>query len=71
MEDVPCPTGQWISEERTGQSALSTRELCANAGALIMPAAGTPMTSDVCASFAIRLLERIILFLIVLELPRH
>ncbi len=53
--------------------ALPTCEVCANAGALIMPTVKTPMTSDICASVAIPLLERIIifLFLCVLELPRR
>src|SRR5215469_443893 len=59
-EDSCCP-----------RLALSTCEVCANAGALIMAAARTPITSNVCVSVAIRLLERIIISLIVLELPRR
>src|SRR5580704_599325 len=58
--------GQWISEDRNDQSGLSTCEVCASAGALIMPKVRTPMTSNICVSVAIRILERIILSLFVL-----
>ena len=60
-----------ISEDRNGQSGLSTCEVCASAGALIMPKVRTPMTSDVCVSLAIRIVELIILSSFVLVLPRR
>jgi hypothetical protein len=56
-----CPVGQWISEDRNGQSGLSTCEVCPNMGAaVIIVAVRAAVTSAVCTSAAICLLERIV-----------
>jgi hypothetical protein len=55
-----CPVGQWISEDRNGQSGLSTCEVCPNMGAAVVIAAvSAAVTSAVCTSVVICLLERI------------
>jgi hypothetical protein len=53
-----------VAANRHCRPAKSVR----NAGALIMPAVRTPMTSHVCASVVIRLLERIIISLLLIVL---
>jgi len=67
-----CPVGQWISEERNGQSGLSTCEVCPNMGAaVIIPAVRAAVTSAVCTSAAVCLLEASSPRFFVLDAPRR